>query len=82
MYFRSRTALSTKKKKETNFIVIFIRLFIPLLLFVVVVVVIVIRSGFFLQFQISAVNETEEGHKLHSLTVDSLVQYVKDGVRK
>lgn len=33
-----------------------------------------------LKFQISAVNETEGGHRLHALTVDSLVQYVKDGI--
>nr|KAG5706496.1 hypothetical protein BaRGS_032889 [Batillaria attramentaria] len=32
-----------------------------------------------LKFQVSAVNETENGYRLHSLTVDSLVQFVKGG---
>nr|KAG5706489.1 hypothetical protein BaRGS_032882 [Batillaria attramentaria] len=32
-----------------------------------------------LKFQVSAVNETENGHRLHSLTVDSLVQFMKGG---
>ncbi|XP_076452271.1 uncharacterized protein LOC143287914 [Babylonia areolata] len=33
-----------------------------------------------LKFHIHAVNGTEEGHRLHSLHVDSLVQFVKHGV--
>ncbi|KAL8573312.1 hypothetical protein ACOMHN_032774 [Nucella lapillus] len=32
-----------------------------------------------LKFHIKVVNVTEEGHRLHSLHVDSLVQFIKDG---
>ena len=54
----------------------------PNFVIVIITIIVVMMKWFSLQFQVSAINETEEGHRLHSLTVDSLVQYVKDGVRK